>query len=130
MGHHQEGTDAHELCRLLGPMSIYASCTSHFIVLTFTKTNNCKLDIDKTQVISDGESWYMGLGCPQVGGFSDHFFFGGPPPPPRGGVIGRPEFKPPYWYFAFFSDGFRIWKEHMSVSSTDIMPPALSNSPQ
>lgn len=54
MGHHQKGTDAHELCRLLGPMSIYASCTSHFIALTFTKTNNCKLDIDKTQVISDG----------------------------------------------------------------------------
>ena len=28
----------------------------------------------------------------------------------RGGVTGRPEFTPPYWYFAFFSDGFRIWK--------------------
>lgn len=28
----------------------------------------------------------------------------------RGGVTGRPEFIPPYWYFAFFSDGFRIWK--------------------
>ena len=25
---------------------------------------------------------------------------------------------------------FNIWKEHMSVSSTDIMAPALSNSPQ
>ena len=58
---------------------------------------------------------------------------------------------PWYWYFAFFSLGFRIWKtsgqregcwalnykqsfltwkEHMSVSSTDIIPPALSNSPQ
>lgn len=48
----------------------------------------------------------------------------------RGGVTGRPEFTPPYWYFAFFSEGFRIWKEHMRDSSTLIMPPALSNSPQ
>jgi len=48
----------------------------------------------------------------------------------RGGVIGLPEFNPPYWYFAFFSAGFKIWKEHMSVSSTLIIPPALSNSPQ
>lgn len=28
----------------------------------------------------------------------------------RWGVDGRPEFIPLYWYFAFFSDGFRIWK--------------------
>uniref|UniRef100_A0A803TQ81 tRNA (adenine(58)-N(1))-methyltransferase n=1 Tax=Anolis carolinensis TaxID=28377 RepID=A0A803TQ81_ANOCA len=28
----------------------------------------------------------------------------------RGGVTGRPEFSPPYWYFAFFSDGFKIFK--------------------
>lgn len=48
----------------------------------------------------------------------------------RGGVTGRPELTPPYWYFAFFSEGFRIWKEHMRDSSTLIMPPALSNSPQ
>lgn len=78
----------------------------------------------------------------------------------RGGVTGRPEFTPPYWYFAFFSDGFRIWKtrlllilklwqhvkqeqcgrtrntgpstwkEHIRDSSTLIIPPALSNSPQ
>ena len=27
------------------------------------------------------------------------------------------------------SDGFSIWKEHISVSSTLIMAPALSNSP-
>lgn len=26
----------------------------------------------------------------------------------RGGVTGRPEFTPPYWYLAFFSDGFKI----------------------
>jgi len=25
-----------------------------------------------------------------------------------GGVTGRPEFKPEYWYFAFFSEGFKI----------------------
>ena len=31
------------------------------------------------------------------------YFFG-----PRGGVTGRPEFKPPYWYLAFFSEGFKI----------------------
>lgn len=80
----------------------------------------------------------------------------------RGGVTGRPEFTPPYWYLAFFSEGFRIfktqtqrnvslsvhthtpthkhpkkangfhttWKEHMRDSSTLIIPPALSNSPQ
>lgn len=35
-----------------------------------------------------------------------HLFFGGLAV--RGGVTGRPEFSPPYWYFAFFSDGFRI----------------------
>jgi len=28
------------------------------------------------------------------------------------------------------SSGLNIWNEHMSVSSTDIMAPALSNSPQ
>lgn len=28
---------------------------------------------------------------------------------PLGGVTGRPEFRPPYWYFAFFSDGLRIY---------------------
>lgn len=32
--------------------------------------------------------------------------------------------------FDFFSAGFRIWKEHIRVSSTLIMAPALSNSPQ
>jgi len=26
----------------------------------------------------------------------------------RGGVNGRPVFKPPYWYFGFFSLGFKI----------------------
>ena len=36
-----------------------------------------------------------------------HFFFAGP----RGGVTGRPEFRPPYWYLAFFSDGFNIYNE-------------------
>lgn len=55
-----------------------------------------------------------------------YFFLTGP----LGGVTGLPELRPPYWYLAFFSEGFRIWKEHMRVSSTDIMPPALSNSPQ
>lgn len=35
-----------------------------------------------------------------------HFFCGcwGP----LGGVTGRPEFSPPYWYLAFFSEGFKI----------------------
>jgi len=32
--------------------------------------------------------------------------------------------------FAFFSAGFKIWNEHIKVSSTLIMAPALSNSPQ
>jgi len=48
----------------------------------------------------------------------------------RGGVTGRPMFIPPYGYFAFFSAGLRIWKEHNNVSSTLIIAPALSNSPQ
>ena len=34
------------------------------------------------------------------------------------------------WPFWRFSAGLRIWKEHISVSSTDIIAPALSNSPQ
>lgn len=33
----------------------------------------------------------------------------------RGGVTGRPEFTPPYWYLAFFSDGFRIWDKRWNV---------------
>lgn len=48
----------------------------------------------------------------------------------RGGVIGRPALPPPPYIIFFFSAGFRIWKEHMSVSSTLIIAPALSNSPQ
>lgn len=35
-----------------------------------------------------------------------HRFFGGGAV--RGGVTGRPAEIPPYWYFAFFSEGFRI----------------------
>lgn len=57
----------------------------------------------------------------------DYFFFA---PPPRGGVIGRPDSEPPYGNFCFFSAGFKIWKEHIRVSSTLIIAPALSNSPQ
>jgi len=48
----------------------------------------------------------------------------------RGGVTGRPIFMPPYGYLAFFSAGFSIWNEHSRVSSTLIIAPALSNSPQ
>jgi len=40
-----------------------------------------------------------------------------------GGVTGRPEFKPEYWYFAFFSEGFKIWKiskhgKHVKLKSS------------
>lgn len=48
---------------------------------------------------------------------------------PRGGVTGLPVFIPPYGNF-FLSAGFKIWNEHMRVSSTLIIAPALSNSPQ
>lgn len=47
-------------------------------------------------------------------------------PPVRPGVPGRP---PPYLCWAALA-GFRIWNEHMRVSSTVIIAPALSNSPQ
>jgi len=47
----------------------------------------------------------------------------------RGGVTGRFVPTPPYGNF-FLSAGFRIWNEHISVSSTVIIDPALSNSPQ
>jgi len=30
----------------------------------------------------------------------------------RCGVEGRPEFIPLYWYLAFFSEGFRIYKKY------------------
>lgn len=33
-------------------------------------------------------------------------------------------------HFCFFSAGFKIWNEHSRDSSTLIMAPALSNSPQ
>jgi hypothetical protein len=48
---------------------------------------------------------------------------------PLGGVIGlKPGANVDFW--GFFSAGLRIWKEHISVSSTLIIAPALSNSPQ
>lgn len=72
----------------------------------------------------DGRKWELRGRCPP----GVHLFLGGWAV--RGGVTGRPELTPPYWYLAFFSEGFRIWKEHMRDSSTLIMPPALSNSPQ
>ena len=28
--------------------------------------------------------------------------------------MGRPEFSPEYWYLAFFSDGFKIWRGEKS----------------
>lgn len=37
-----------------------------------------------------------------------HLFFGAWAV--RGGVTGRPELTPPYWYLAFFSEGFKILK--------------------
>lgn len=42
-----------------------------------------------------------------------HRFFGGWAV--RGGVTGRPEDIPPYWYFAFFSEGFKIYKHTHTV---------------
>lgn len=76
-------------------------------------------------VADQGRAWRTGGGEPRL---YVHLFLGAWVV--RGGVTGRPEFTPPYWYLAFFSEGFRIWKEHMRDSSTLIMPPALSNSPQ
>lgn len=67
------------------------------------------------------------LGCDKLNHFPSSFFFC-----LRGGVICRfpPIPMPPYGYLFFFSAGFNIWKEHNNVSSTLIMAPALSNSPQ
>lgn len=47
---------------------------------------------------------------------------------PLGGVTGLPAFML-YWNF-LLSAGFNIWKLHINVSSTDIIAPALSNSPK
>lgn len=47
--------------------------------------------------------------------------------PLRVGVEGRFGLAEPIF---FLSDGFKIWNEHISVSSTLIIAPALSNSPQ
>ena len=52
-----------------------------------------------------------------------------------GGVLGRlgppaPPTSPACVSRCRFSAGLRIWNEHMSVSSTLIIAPALSNSPQ
>lgn len=55
---------------------------------------------------------------------SDIYFFACFVIIPRGGVTGLVALG------FFFSAGFKIWKEHMRVSSTLIMAPALSNSPQ
>jgi len=48
----------------------------------------------------------------------------------RGGVSGREPPIPPKPANFCLSAGFRMRKEHMSDSSTDMMAPALSNSPQ
>jgi hypothetical protein len=48
-----------------------------------------------------------------------------------GGVVGLlfvEELLAPYVNF-FLSEGFKIWNEHIRVSSTVIIEPALSNSP-
>lgn len=59
------------------------------------------------------------------------------------GILGKPD-SPKSWtevvrgrfayrlpnLFCFFSAGFKIWNEHSRDSSTLIMAPALSNSPQ
>jgi hypothetical protein len=44
-------------------------------------------------------------------------------------VVYLPGAFPPGPVAAFFSAGLRIWKLHIRVSSTDIIAPALSNSP-
>lgn len=53
--------------------------------------------------------------CNSQDWFAGYFFL-----PPGftvlGGVIGLPEFKPPYWYFAFFSEGFKIYKKTLFVT--------------
>ena len=51
-----------------------------------------------------------------------HFFLAFCWVAPLGGVTGRPAFRPPYGNF-FLSAGFKIWKEHIKVSSTDIIAP-------
>jgi len=43
-----------------------------------------------------------------------------------GGVLGLPAPAMPY----FLSAGFKIWNEHIKFSSTLIIAPALSYSPQ
>lgn len=48
----------------------------------------------------------------------------------RGGVLGLLPIMLPNPPMSFLSAGFRIWKLHMRFSSTVIIAPALSNSPQ
>lgn len=50
-----------------------------------------------------------------------------PPPHAFDGDFGRAFFG---MESSRLSAGFRMWNEHISVSSTDIIAPALSNSPQ
>ena len=53
-----------------------------------------------------------------------------PPALLRGGVLGLLPIMLPKPPMSFLSAGFKIWKEHMRFSSTVIIAPALSNSPQ
>ncbi|KAG7267269.1 hypothetical protein CRUP_014998 [Coryphaenoides rupestris] len=58
-----------------------------------------------------------------------HLFLGGWAV--RGGVTGRPELTPPYWYLAFFSEGFRICEiktTRRGVKKTH-RPPCLAVAP-
>jgi len=48
----------------------------------------------------------------------------------RGGVLGLLPIMLPNPPISFLSAGFKIWKLHMRFSSTVIIAPALSNSPQ
>ena len=53
-----------------------------------------------------------------------------PPALLRGGVLGLLPIMLPKPPMSFLSAGFKIWNEHMRFSSTVIIAPALSNSPQ
>ena len=66
--------------------------------------------------------WMAAAGFRGVILFSPFYFLRIPGPPPWPlGVTGRPpELRPWYWYFAFFSLGFRIWKTEAFFNEEDM----------
>jgi len=104
-----------------------------FILIGTCVSSVCRYNVADRRLVMLGIREWLAGGCRERGGstqganfyFLLFFLFTWP----RGGVNGRLALSDAIGNF-FLSAGFNIWNEHISVSSTLIIAPALSNSPQ